>query len=102
MQFEWSEEKEARNLRKHQMSLAAGMPVFDDPLRIERRDDAHSSNEERYQTMGMVDNVLFVAYTERDEVTRLISVRPAEPKERRIYYGTDDSRNSHSWHPANA
>jgi uncharacterized DUF497 family protein len=37
--------------------------------------------------MGFVDDVLFVVFTERGDVTRIISARIAEPFERRIYYG---------------
>ena len=100
MQFEWSEEKEAENLQKHKLSLRRGAFVFKDPFRIERRDDDSSIGEERYQTMGMVDNVLFVVYTERGEHIRLISTRHASPRERRIYYG-NDIHDSQSWRPAN-
>jgi len=39
----------------------------------------------RYQTMGYYKDVLFVVYTERDDSTRIISARIAEPFERRIY-----------------
>ncbi len=44
--------------------------------------------ENRWQTIGKVNNVLFVAYEERggDEI-HLISARVATARERRIYYG---------------
>jgi hypothetical protein len=47
-------------------------------------DDDSSDSEDRWQTMGFVGNVLFVVYTERGDVTRIISARVAEPFERRI------------------
>ena len=34
----------------------------------------------------MVDNILFVVYTERKNRVRLISARPANRKERSLYY----------------
>ena len=44
------------------------------------------SEEDRYQTIGLVDNVLFVVYTERGNVIRMISARIATRKERSLYY----------------
>jgi hypothetical protein len=49
----------------------------------------HSIVEDRYNTIGMVQDVLFVVYTERKENTRLISARLATKTERSIYYDTD-------------
>jgi len=67
--------------------------VFYDLDRIKRRDDDHSEYEERWQTIGMFDKVLFVVYTE--EITegniRIISARQASPKERRIYNGNSET-----------
>ena len=62
--------------------------MFADPFRIERVD--HSENnpgEDRIQTIRLVGKVLFVVYTERKEAWRLISVRIANKKEKRLYYG---------------
>ena len=41
--------------------------------------------------MGFFDDVLFVVYTERGDVIRIISARIAEPFERRIYYGDGET-----------
>ena len=46
-------------------------------------------NINRYNTIGMVDNVLFVVYTGRNENIRLISARRATALERSIYYDQD-------------
>lgn len=61
--------------------------VFADPNRIELYDDLHSDEEDRYQVIGRVDEILFVVYTERGDATRLISARYATARERRMYYG---------------
>ena len=61
--------------------------IFDDPFRIVQYDDIHSGLEERWQTLGMVNGVLFAVYTERGKRIRIITAREATPKERRIYYG---------------
>ena len=88
VQFEWDADKDALNLKKHGVDFRDAVHVFYDVNRIEWFDSAHSDEEERYNTIGMVREVLFVVYTERRERTRIISARKATPRERRIY---DDS-----------
>ncbi len=57
--------------------------------RIEIFDLEHSVEEDRYNTIGMVYDVLFVVYTERKDNIRLISARLATKTERSIYYDQD-------------
>ncbi|AEF83730.1 conserved hypothetical protein [Treponema primitia ZAS-2] len=87
MNFEWDSEKDVKNVKIHKLSFSTAKLVFNDPERMERFDRNHSDHEARYQTLGMVDEVLFVVYTERDDITRIISARLADKDERRIYYG---------------
>ncbi|MBQ3433791.1 MAG: BrnT family toxin [Selenomonadaceae bacterium] len=87
MLFEWDEEKNRINKRKHKISFETAANVFFDENRIEQLDEFHSDEEERWQVIGMVDEILFVIYTERDDKTRIISARRADKKERRMYYG---------------
>ena len=91
MEFEWDDEKERINMKKHGISFLDAEDIFDDINRMERYDLEHSNQEDRWQTLGLVDDVLFVVYTEREDVTRIISARVAEPFERRIYYGTSET-----------
>jgi len=86
LQFEWDDEKAALNLKKHGIAFQDAVLVFNDEYRIEIFDDTHSTFEERYNTIGKVDEVLFVVYTERRSMTRIISARIATPSERRLYY----------------
>lgn len=51
--------------------------------------DEDKNQEDRYNTIGMVNDILFVVYTERKENIRLISARLATKTERSIYYDTD-------------
>ena len=60
--------------------------VFDDENRIEIYDVEHSINEDRYNTIGLVHDLLFVVYTERKDNLRIISARLATMAERRLYY----------------
>ncbi len=86
MLFEWDEEKAAANLIKHGISFQDAILVFNDENYIEFYDAAHSVYEDRYNIIGMVEDVLFVVYTERRNRTRIISARIATPYERRLYY----------------
>ena len=85
VQFEWDEEKAALNLSKHGIDFRDAARVFYDINRIEWYDAAHSIDEDRYNTIGKVRNVIFVVYTERRDRTRIISARKATPNERRMY-----------------
>ena len=86
LQFEWDEEKNRINIAKHGISFETALYIFNDDRRIEIYDAEHSIDEDRYNTIGMVDDVLFVVYTERKEKIRLISARAANALERSIYY----------------
>jgi hypothetical protein len=85
--FEWDEEKAKLNMKKHGIPFETAAKVFLDENRIEIFDEVHSINEERYITIGLAGDVLFVVYTERHPKIRLISARLASVKERKMYYG---------------
>lgn len=89
--FEWDDEKNRINISKHNIDFYDAAKVFADENRIERLDLVHSDDEDRWQVIGMVDDILFVVYTERDNKTRLISARLANKKERRMYYAGYES-----------
>jgi uncharacterized DUF497 family protein len=85
--FDWDEAKAAANLAKHGISFETAIRVFDDAFAIERRDDREDYGEARYSLLGMVDGrLLYVAYTVREGIIRIISARGAEPYERRKYH----------------
>jgi len=98
MVFEWDPEKERENVRDHGVYFDTAAQAFYDYHRKERYDVDSSDDEDRWQTMGFVDDVLFVVYTERGDVIRIISARIAEPFERRIYYGDGEI---HGWQRVN-
>ena len=87
MGYEWDQEKAASNLEKHEVSFEEAATVFDDPLYIDFYDPDHSVEEHRYLIMGQstAGRLLFVAYTERDDVIRLISAREMTSSERKAY-----------------
>ncbi len=54
---------------------------------MEIYDEEHSDyDEERYIAIGLVNEVLYVVYTDREDHIRIISARRAEPIEERLYY----------------
>jgi len=87
MEFEWDEEKAAANLAKHGVSFEEARTVFDDPLYVDFYDPDHSSGEHRYIIIGESGHgrLVLVSYTERGDVTRLISAREATRSEREAY-----------------
>jgi len=89
----WDENKNAENKLKHKISFETAQYVFADPDRIERidRSESNTSGEERWQSIGMAEGIMFVVYTERETEglgeTRLITARLATKAERRSYNG---------------
>ena len=86
MDFEWDSAKERANRKKHGVGFRTAAKVFLDPYVIEF-DDHDAMGEPRFCAIGLVDGrMLFVAYTMRGDVVRIISARGAEPHEKRKYH----------------
>ncbi len=80
MYFEWDENKNEENIRKHDgISFEKALKAFDDPVALSLEDSEHSNNEEiRYAVVGMSEfGLIFVSFTYQDESIRLISARKA-------------------------
>ena len=90
---EWDDSKNRMNIKKHGISFDSAALVFSDLNRLEFYDEWHSVIEDRYITIGVVEEVLFVVYTYRNERIRLISARIATEGERRLYYGSYQKEN---------
>ena len=86
MAVEFDSKKNAINLRKHGVPLSEGDGVLNDPLAL-TIEDPTAADEQRFVTVGtnIFGSVMVVVWTGRGEDIRLISVRKAEPKERREY-----------------
>ncbi len=87
MEFEWDPRKAARNLRKHKVSFTEAATVFSDPLGVTVRDPDHSSEEDRFITVGMSDRLrlIIVNHVDRGERVRIISARAMTRAEREAY-----------------
>ncbi|MES2392236.1 MAG: BrnT family toxin [Acidobacteriota bacterium] len=91
MRFEWDEEKNLRNWRKHGIRFGTAALVFDDPEHVLFR-DRDVDGEERWHAIGLADKttLLIVVHSYRDEdaeteVVRVISARLATRSERGLY-----------------
>lgn len=85
-EFEWDDEKSAKNEAERGIPFEAAVDVFLDEHRLEWIDARKDYGEVRRVMVGVVDGVcLSVAYTMRGEAARIISVRCASRKERRQY-----------------
>jgi len=86
MDFDWDNAKEQVNQKKHGIDFRTAAKVFLDPYLIEF-DDRHAGGELRFNAIGLVEGrMLFVTYTIRGDVVRIISARGAEPHEKRKYH----------------
>jgi uncharacterized DUF497 family protein len=86
MDFEWDAAKEQANRKKHGLDFRTAAKVFLDPYLIEFEDDT-APEEERFNAIGLVEGrILFVTYTIRGDIVRIISARGAEPHEKRKYH----------------
>ena len=87
MQFEWDEDKALANAKKHRVSFDQAQEIFNDPRAVPYEDLEHSADDEtRYVMIGMSSiGLLFVSFTYRDKVVRLISARRAEKWMMKVY-----------------
>ena len=88
LEFEWHAAKAEANVEAHGVSFDLATTVFKDPFAIERLDDREDYGEQRFVIIGMAKGyvVLFVAYTEREELIRIISARRATQYEQDDYF----------------
>lgn len=86
MSVEFDPKKNAANIRKHGVSLAEGDGVLNDPLALTIEDDS-ADGEQRFVTLGMntFGTLMVTVHTHRGGRSRIISVRKADPGERRNY-----------------
>ena len=85
--FEWDENKQKSNFRKHAVDFAEGESVFYDAHSLTIPDPDHSAKEHRFIDIGTSNKnrILVVVYTERENRIRIISVRKATGIERKMY-----------------
>jgi uncharacterized DUF497 family protein len=85
MRLDWDERKRQANLRKHGIDFADAAALFSTPMLI-AKDRRRDYQEERQVALGETQGIImFMVFTERGEKTRIISLRRANQRERRVY-----------------
>lgn len=84
--FEWDDDKDEANQRKHGLPLRFAEIIVADPLHLDLTIGVDRAGEVRRMAIGRVGQaVLCCVYVWRRTKRRAISLRPASRKERRAY-----------------
>jgi uncharacterized DUF497 family protein len=93
MIFEWDENKNKINKKKHGITFEEAQTVFFDPLHLSILDKRFNYFEERWITIGATDKLKIVVvanmlFTDSgEEIIRIISARGATKNEKKQYHG---------------
>ena len=89
IRFEWDENKNKINKKKHGLSFEEAVEVFGDENAILFDDPDHSLYEDRFLIIGAIKStkicIVSHCYRDDDNVIRLISAREATKSEKKIY-----------------
>ena len=94
--FDWDPRKARANQIKHGVPFEEAATAFLDPDGLDGEDLEHSASERRRLRLAKssLGRVLVIAYTQRrrdnEEITRIISARRANRKERETYEVKED------------
>lgn len=85
--FEWDEGNAVKNWIRHQVTQGECEQVFFNEPLIVASDEKHSEKEKRWFVLGQTDSdrLLFLVFTIRKNLIRVISSRDMNKKEREIY-----------------
>ena len=92
VRFEWDEEKDVANQRKHGVDFESAARVFADPDYVLREDRTDEGGEMRWHAIGLVEAVLLLVVhvyrssIDGEEIIRIISARRTRKQERRGYF----------------
>lgn len=85
MRVEFDERKRAATLEARELDLAQAADVFRGAT-LTAQDDRRNYGEDRYITVGLLDDAMVVlVWTLRGDAYRIISMRKANERERRLY-----------------
>lgn len=88
LDYDWDPAKADANFRKHGVLFSDAVSVLEGEMGLTIR-DPYAEDEERWITLGadVLGRILVVIYACRRETIRIISARPATPREREEYKG---------------
>lgn len=89
IRFEWDENKNESNKKKHDIAFEDAKTVFSDDYAILFDDPDHSAEEERFLIIGLAESsgicIVSHCYREKDDIIRIISARRATKAEKATY-----------------
>jgi uncharacterized protein len=85
--FDWDESNVKKNRESHGATPQEAEQVFFNRPLIVADDPNHSQTERRYYVLGQTDEdrALFIAFTVREKLIRVVSARDMSRKERKVY-----------------
>ena len=86
--FDWDKGNSEKNWIRHQVTRSECEQVFFNELLIVADDTKHAQTEKRRFVLGKTDceRLLFIVFTIRNKLIRIISARDMNKKEKEIYY----------------
>ena len=82
---EFDEAKRLSTLESRGLYMARAMEVFEGPT-LTSEDDRKNYGEDRFITIGFLDDkMVILVWTPRNDVYRIISIRKANEREKRVY-----------------
>ena len=87
--FDWDDENAHKNWERHRVTPEEAEDVFFNEPLVVRSDVRHSKREKRHYALGQTGGgrLLFVAFTIRRSLLRVISARDMNERERDVYAG---------------
>jgi len=85
MNFTWHEEKRKSNLSKHGLDFTQAHKVFDG-MTFTFEDNRFDYGEQRFISIGLLNDVVVIVHTETSEEIRIISMRRANKNEQELYF----------------
>ena len=85
--FDWDKGNIDKNWLNHKVSTSECEQIFFNHPLVIQDDIIHSKTEMRFYALGQTDmkRFLFIAFTVRNNLIRVISARDMSRKERRVY-----------------
>lgn len=89
--FDWDDGNSSKSLSKHRVTTREAEETFSDRDLKVLDDPSHSAAEVRWKVFGKTHaaRLLVVSFTVRGSLVRVISARPMNRKERKVYEQQD-------------
>ncbi len=85
MDIKWHETKRQSNLKKHDLDFSQAHKVFAGAT-FTFEDNRFDYGEQRFVTIGLLDDVVVIVHTESSTQIRIISMRRASKNEQELYF----------------